>query len=185
MLQYQLYQEQHYVLDIAEELGIEPKMVCHKRPTVSCAEKLDMLKEDDCFSDWTLDRIVKAMYFTRGSSPFIEVITPEFERNVKPKEIFPYAIKISRGAAEKYWINPKRTPKGMVWGTCSPFPFTSSVGKEISDIIFLDHPSINEKLVDISIGGKSKEMFQISMHIPYRAIYNILKKQFGDRVHLV
>lgn len=179
-----LHEEQRYVFEIARELGVEPKILHLARPTISCAEKLDLLKENPGFVDWTLDRIVKALYFSRNSLPFIGIITPEFERNIKPKGIFPKTLEMSRGNAERYWINPEKVPKGMIWGTCSPFPFTSSVGAEISDLIFLDHPPIRDRLVDISVGGSSKEMFQTSMHIPYITIYEILRKQFGNLVHL-
>jgi len=178
-----LHPEQNYVFGIAKELGVELKILHLSRPTISCAEKLDLLKENSDFKDWTLDRIVKALYFSRNSSPFIGVITPEFERNVIPKGIFPKTLEMSRGRAERYWINPEKVPKGMIWGTCSPFPFTSSVGTEISDLIFLDHSPIRDRLVDISVGGSSKEMFQTSMHISYIAIYEILKQQFGNRIH--
>ena len=179
-----LHKEQGYVFEIAKELGHELRLIHHSRPTISCAEKLDLLKENLGFADWTLDRIVKSLYFSRNSSPFISVITPEFNRNIKPKDIFPDALGMSRGGAERYWINPKNVPKGMVWGTCTPFPLWSSIGGEISDLIFLDHSPIRNKLVDISVGGSSKEMFQTSMHLPYIAIYEILKKQFGNSVHL-
>ncbi|MDP3992179.1 MAG: hypothetical protein Q8P79_01580 [Nanoarchaeota archaeon] len=180
-----LHPEQNYVFEVGRELGYQPRLIHHERPTISCAEKLDLLRGGSNFADWTLDRIVKALYFNRNGLPFIGVITPEFERNLKPKDIFPKPLGMSRGNAERYWINPEKTPSGMVWGTCSPFPLLSSVEKEISDLIFLDHKLIRDKLVDISVGGSSKEMFQTSMHLPYIAIYEILKKQFGNSVHFI
>ena len=179
-----LHEEQNYVFEIGKALGYELKLVHHKRPTISCAEKLDLLKEDLNFSEWTLDRIVKALYFSRNNSPFIGIITPEFNKNIEPRKIFPKVLEISNGIAERYWIDPNRVPNGMNWGTCTPFPLVSSVGTEISDLIFLDHSLIMDKLVDISVGGTGKEMFQTSMHIPYIAIYEILRRQFGNSVHL-
>ncbi len=179
-----LHEEQNYVFEIGKALGYELKLVHHKRPTISCAEKLDLLKEGLNFSEWTLDRVVKALYFSRNNSPFIGIITPEFNKNIKPKEIFPRTLKMSNGKAERYWIDPNHVPKGMTWGTCTPFPLVSSMGIEISDLIFLDHSPIRNELVDISVGGSSKEMFEISMHLPYMAIYEILRKQFGERIHL-
>ena len=185
LLSQMLHEEQKYVFEIARELGYELKLIRHERPTISCAEKLDLLKENSNFLDWTLDRMIKALYFSRDGYPFIGVITPEFGRNVKPKDIFPRDL-ISRGKAERYWVDSKHTPTGMSWGTCTPFPLVSSIGKgrEISDLIIIDHPPINDKLVDISIGGTEKEMFEISMHLPYRTIYEILTQQFGNRIHL-
>ena len=180
-----LHEGQRYVFEIGKALGYELNLIHHKRPTISCVEKLDLLKENSDFENWTLDRIVKALYFNRNGLPFIGVITPEFGINIKPKEIFPRALEISRGTAERYWIDPNHVPKGMNWGTCTPFPLVSSMSTEISDLIFLDHSPIRNKLVDISVGGSSKEMFETSMHLPYGAIYEILKKQFGDRVHIL
>ena len=54
----ELHPEQSYVFEIARELGIEPKILPHERPTISCSEKLDLLKEDSQFKSWTLARIV-------------------------------------------------------------------------------------------------------------------------------
>src|SRR3989304_4895344 len=107
-----LHEEQKYVFEIGKALGYELKLIHHERPTISCAEKLDLLKENSDFKDWTLDRIVKALYFSRNSLPFIGVITPEFGVNIKPREILPKVLKISNGKAERYWINPEKVPKG-------------------------------------------------------------------------
>ena len=179
-----LHKEQEYISRIGKILGYEPRLLHHERPTISCAEKLDLLKENPGFADWTLDRIVKALYFSRNGSLMVGVIIPELEKNVKPKDIFPEALGISKSIAERYWVSQTKVPNGMCWGTCTPFPLSSSMGTEISDIIFLEHKSIRNKLVDISIGGTGKEMFQESMHIPYIAIYEILKEQFWDKIHL-
>ena len=178
-----LNKEQSYVLEIAEEQGIELKILSHQRPTKSCKEKLDLLGENSQFKDWTLDRIVKALYFSRNNDPYIGVITPEFERRVEAKVIFPKVLEISRSSAERYWVDPNHVPMGMSWGTCTPFPLVSSMGKEIKDIIILDYPRINDGLVDISIGG-GVEALKTSMHLPYNAIYEILRRKFGDRIHL-
>ncbi len=182
MLHGELHKEQQYIFKIGESLGYESKLVYHTRPTITCAEKLDLLRESPEFNDWTLDRIVKALYFSKNGLPFVGVVTPEFERNVNPKDIFPKILGMSRSKSERYWINSALVPSGMIWGTCSPFPLISSMGVEIKDIIFLGHPPIRDKLVDVSVGGQSKEMFQTSMHIPYQAIYEILREQFGERI---
>ncbi len=179
-----LHKKQSYVSEIAEELEIELKILYHQRPTISCGEKLGLLRENSQFKDWTLDRIVKALYFHRNNQSYIGFITPEFGGNVEPKEIFPEVLKISRSGAERYWINPSHVPMGMSWGTCTPFPLPFSVGGEIRDIIILDYPQINDKLVDISIGGTGIESFKTSMHLPYKSIYEILSRKFGDRIHL-
>ncbi len=179
--------EQRYVFEIARELGVELSLIYHKRPTISCEEKLELLKEENSeeFSTWTSDRIVKSLYFHSNSDPYVGVITPEFGRNVKAKDVLSKTLKISRGKAEKYWVDPNHVPNGMSWGTCTPFPLASSIGTEISDLIFLDYPPIKNKLVNISVGGTDKRSFITSMHLPYGSIYDILKKQFQDRVHIL
>ena len=91
---------------------------------------------------------------------------------------------MSRREAKRYWVDPKHLPTGMSWGTCTPFPLVSSIGGEISDLVIIDYPPINNKLVDISIGGTEKEMFETSMHLPYRKIYEILTQKFENRIHL-
>jgi hypothetical protein len=183
-----LHREQGYVFDIARELGIEPRILHHSRATNTCEDKLELLQENPSFLDWTLDRIIKTVYFHNSSHPYIGVIIPAFppelKRSVKAKDIFPKALGFSRSKAERYWPATTHVPKGMEFGNCSPFPLSSSMGKEISDLIFVYHPPISDKLVDISIGGSGEESHKASMHIPYIAIYEILKRQFGERVHL-
>jgi len=90
-----------------------------------------------------------------------------------------------KSAAERYWANPKHVPLGMAIGTCTPFPLSSSIGEEISGLIFIEHKPIMDKEVNISVGGTDKKSFLTSMHIPYGAIYEILRRQFGeDRIRL-
>lgn len=180
-----LNKEQDYILNIGKMLGYEPEILHHDIPTRSCAEKLDLLKRNPEFKDWTLDRIIKVLYFSENGLPFIGVITPEFGRIADQKDIFSRALKMSRTKAAKYWVRPENVPTGMTWGTCTPFPYEKSMISEISNIIFLNHPPIRNKLVDISLGGTTKEMFQTSMHIPYIAIYDILKEKFWGKIHLI
>ena len=184
MLHQGLHPEQGYVFEIARELGVTLKILQHAKPTASCQEKLNLLQENSDFKDWTLNMIVKALYFHRNGGPLIGIITPELNRNPNPREIFPKLLGISKSKAEKYWAKPDRVPKGMMIGTCSPFPLASSMGSEISDLIVTSPQSIDDKLVDISVGGLDEISFRTSMHLPYGAIYQILKRQFGERVHL-
>lgn len=158
----------------------------HKRPTISCEEKLELLKEDLQFSNWGLEQIIKCLYFHRNEEQFIGVITPAINRTINIKEIFYEVLRISRKKAKGYHVNPKNTPTGMSWGTCTPFALSSTIGedKEIGNLIFYEHSKISNKLVDISIGGNGRKMHQISMHLPYKAIYEILAEQFKDRIHL-
>ena len=179
-----LNEEQSYVVEIAEELGVRTKFISHKNPTISCAEKLALLRQDEDYADWTLDRIVKALYFNRNGGPFVGIITPEFGRRVDQKQILRKALGISGSQAERYHVHPRRVPNGMTWGTCTPFPLSSSVGNEISDLVVINHEPIRDKLVDISVGGTDKEKYRLSMHLPYKAIHKILAGKFGDRIHV-
>lgn len=181
-----LHEEQNYVFENAKKLGAEIELLKHLRPTNTCAEKLRLLHESPRFSDWTLDRVVKALYFGRSKQPLIGVVIPELEIDIDTKDLFCSKIKLlnSRGDAGRYWPNPEYVPKGMAWGTCSPFPLVSSVGKDVRDIIVVNYLPVKYKLVDISVGGESEEMHEVSMHLPYGAIYDILSLQFGSRIHL-
>lgn len=181
-----LHPEQTYVFHHAIDIGAELRLIPHKRRTESCEEKLDLLKKNSRFERWTLDRIIKALYFSRGEEPLIGIITPKFENKTQTKKVLRDVFKLDVVQPDKYQVNKGKTPKGMTWGTCSPFPFASTVGdeREISDLIVYDHPPINSRFVDISIGGQ-KEGKLVSMHLPYKAIYQILVKEFGHkRVHL-
>src|SRR3989338_10695746 len=102
-----LHPEQRYVFEIAGELGITPKILHHKTDTKTCLEKLELLKEENPleFLDWTLDRIVKALYFSRNGPPLIGIITPELGRKPDQREIFSSTIGISKSVAERYWTN--------------------------------------------------------------------------------
>lgn len=182
MAESRLHPEQDYILKIAAEIGVTPKPLQHTRSTISCAEKLGLLKEEipDEFSAWTLDRIVKALYFSRDKSPLIGIITPELGEMPDQREIFSRLLWMPKSVAERYWANPKHVPHGMAIGTCTPFPLSSSIGKEISGLIFIEHKPIMDKDVNISVGGTDKKSFLTSMHIPYGAIYEILRRQFGE-----
>ena len=179
-----LHTEQEYVPRIAKRLGIETRILHHESPTNTCDEKLDLLKQDHRYTEWTIDRMIKALYFTNNGQPFIGIITPESRTRIKQKNIFSKTLGISRTQAEDYYLNSQKVPKGMKVGTCTPFPLTSSIGTEIRSLIVVDVPGLRGKLVDISIGGEDKESQMRSMHLPYEGIYEILKRQFKDKVHL-
>ena len=183
-MEHELHPEQGYITRVADRLGIEVKLVQHEEPTNTCDEKLDLLKQDHRYIDWTVERIVKALYFTSNGSPFIGFITPELRERLKPGKVFPKILSMPRDRADNYYVDAGKTPEGMKLGTCTPFPWESSVGREIEHIIVRDFPFVNDRLVDISIGGVDKESQMVSMHLPYEGIYQILKKQFGEKVHL-
>ena len=174
-----LHPEQSYVFELSSHLGIEPQILTHKIPTKSCKEKFSLLKKMPEFREWGLEQVVKTLYFSRGNSHFVGIVMPELEIEVNPRDFFSKTLNMSKSKAERYWVNPEKTPSGMAWGTCTPFPLESSVGSEISHIIVIDYEPILNKTVDISIGGESEDHYRKSMHIPYFAIPEILKKRFG------
>ena len=76
---------------------------------------------------------------------------------------------------------------GMDRGTCTPFVpdyyfqgdgWTGSLEK----IYVLDHPAINDKMVDFSIGGIGDEARKISVQTTYKTMYDIIDKQFPGKV---
>jgi len=83
-------------------------------------------------------------------------------------------------------------PDSMEYGTCTPFISPTEM-ERLSDLfpipikgIFIhDDSRLDELVADVSIGGKGEEAHQVSMHLPYHGIYDILKAEFGDRVHKV
>ena len=85
------------------------------------------------------------------------------------------------------FVREECMPSGMEYGTGTPF-ISSQEMRNINDVyncpltkIFIhDLPEIDKKLVDISLGGKGSDAHRISLHLPYQAIYNILKAEFGE-----
>lgn len=85
-------------------------------------------------------------------------------------------------------------PSSMESGTCTPFVSFAEMhlnplerGK-INDLyggiraVFIhDEPSLDEKLVDISVGGRGAEAHKTSLHLPYKAIYKILVAAYGEK----
>lgn len=168
-----LHPEQRYVTDIARERGIDLKLLRHQRETTTCAEKAELL-------GWPVSRVVKALYFEdRGHT--IGVITPEGGR-IKTVDLLSSvpALELSRKEASRYRL-AREMPYGMILGTGTPFPYESAVEEGgIHELVVVDRPSLEDELVDISVGGKDK---RISMHIQYGAIFRILRERFEDRVH--
>ncbi|MDP3989620.1 MAG: hypothetical protein Q8Q01_00260 [archaeon] len=90
------------------------------------------------------------------------------------------------------YVGADGIPDSMEYGTCTPFisPFEMERLNYISPVpvkgIFIHDDSRLDNLVaDISIGGKGEEAHKVSMHLPYHGIYDILKAEFGDKVHKI
>jgi prolyl-tRNA editing enzyme YbaK/EbsC (Cys-tRNA(Pro) deacylase) len=167
-----LHPEQHYVWKQAAELGIPARLCYHAQKTTTCDEKAELL-------GWAPDRVIKTVYFGKDDH-VVGVVTPELHKHIPLRDILP-VLGMSKRKAKQYRL--AQPPTGMIHGTCTPFPYKSSMGSEISDIIIVDHPSIDDVLTDISVGG-GKEGKHISMHIPYKGIRDILKYCFDTRIHV-
>jgi len=187
-----LHPEQDYVFDIASRLGIKFRLVPHTRSTDTCEEKLGLYQEYkeqgllqyvDLPEVNNLDQMVKALFFTASEDePFIGIITPEIGR-LNPKQIIQdalgYSGKQARAMTRK---SDNGTPTGMEKGTCTPFPYESTMRTEISHLLIIPHPRSETIITDISVGGKDHEA---SMLIPYQGIIDILKEQFGRRIKVL
>ena len=164
--------EQHYICEAAESLGIEAKVVQHESPTVTCKEKAELL-------GWPEDQVIKTVYFKRGGD-VIGVVSPGSAR-IDIEEVISGALPdVSRKQARNYV--PNFIPSGMMKGTCTPFPYETCMFFEINRLIVCDCPSIDDKVVDISVGGCDDDALKTSMHLPYGAIYSILSEKFEDQV---
>ena len=177
----QLPPEQHYVLETAQKLGIETKLVYLPKATDTCYQKANLLQQMYPDEGWIPERVIKAMYFQRCDH-IIYVVTPELGKKIPLEEILPRALGIGTREAREYRL-AKPIPDGMELGTCTPFPLETSVGHNIHELIIYDYLPIDATLTDISIGGYGPEAHKVSMHLLYSGIYTILKHCFADRVH--
>ena len=170
----ELHHEQRYVSDIAYARNIPVELKLHPQATVSCAEKAALLH-------WDVSRIVKALYYHTGDyANLIGIITPE-TGPLDSTKIFMSALHLDKKAAKRYNANGFM-PSGMSKGTCTPFPKESVLQSEISHLIILDKPALDDMIVDISVGDEFPEPFKVSMHLPYRGIYEILSNRFGSDI---
>jgi prolyl-tRNA editing enzyme YbaK/EbsC (Cys-tRNA(Pro) deacylase) len=169
----ELHAEQQYITDLAQKLGIETKLVEHDKHTETCYEKAELL-------GWDPARVIKAVYFHKDDH-VVGIITPELGEKIPVRDVLPAVLpEISRKKAKSY--SNHYAPEGMAFGTCTPFPQESIMSQGIDHLIIYDHPSIDDQLVDVSIGGREEPHFRTSMHLPYSGIYAILAEQFPGHV---
>jgi hypothetical protein len=167
---------QFYVVEARDKFGINVKAIKHEVATDTCFEKADLL-------GWDFERIVKAVFFHKKDISY-GLIFPELGERDFPshitKEIISEVFNITKTQAKKF--KNSYCPNGMEYGTCTPFILEDSFEKGLERIFIYDYPELNNKLVDISIGGEGEEAHKISLHLKYEDIYKILKYQFGDRI---
>jgi prolyl-tRNA editing enzyme YbaK/EbsC (Cys-tRNA(Pro) deacylase) len=145
----------------------------HDKHTETCDEKAGIL-------GWDPRRVVKAVYFHRDDH-VIGVVTPETGVKIDIKTLFPEVIPgLSRTKAKSY--KNSYAPDGMTFGTCTPFPLESTIGYGIDLLVVMDFPDLDDLVVDISVGGDTEQAFHTSMHLQYKAIFDILHHKFRDYV---
>lgn len=49
-------------------------------------------------------------------------------------------------------------------------------------MIVFDEQPLKKTLCDVSVGGLDEEAHNVSMHLPYGAIYDILREAFGEKI---
>ncbi len=179
-----LQKGQEYVAELGEELGIPMKVVKHDIETSTCYEKLDILGEG-----WTVDRIVKSVFFS-GAGKIYGLIFPELGERENPECFSQKDLGAILGWGKKQTLNIRNSacPYGMEFGTCTPFVLDYSFDEDeayplpLEKIFIHDAPSIEDQIIDISIGGWGRDAHKTSIHLPYFGIYKILEKKFGDKI---
>ena len=53
----------------------------------------------------------------------------------------------------------------------------------VKAIFIHEDQSLDDKLVDVSIGGKGNNAQKLSVQLPYAGIYKILKMQYPEKVY--
>jgi len=180
----QLHVQQQYVTELAQQLGYKTKLVYHPHSTDTCQQKLSLLQQGFPDQDWSLDRVVKTI-FADVEDKIVGFVLPEKRQRITEDLVkLAYQQAGIDGDYFKPSVSEWYIPEGMEIGTCTPFVPEDSM--KYVDYIFIQKESeLDPLVVDISIGGTSKEAHQLSMHLQYGAIYDILKTKFDGKIHKV
>lgn len=166
-----------YVPTLAKEFGIQPTIIQHPRATSTCYEKAELL-------GWQAQRVVKAIY-AAVDDDICGFIFPELGQKLTEEDVKRFYSQ-AEAETEEYYLQLSTwyIPKSMEAGTCTPFISESDM-KIIDHIFVRDIPSLDDQIVDISVGGKGELSHRTSMHLPYSGIYRILRAKYGGKVHKV
>jgi hypothetical protein len=177
-----LHPQQQYVFEHAQQLAITPKLVTHPYATRSCAEKLRLLQGTFPDKGWYLGRVVKAL-FAAVDDDTVCFVMPETGRKLTQDLASHVYARLDLPTEEAYLtVDRMYVPESMEPGTCTPFVPEHEM--KLVDYIFIeDFPELTDIVVDISIGGVGKVARRTSMTLPYRSIFDILKRQFDGKVH--
>ncbi len=130
---------------------------------------------------WDLSRIVCALYLEDGGS-FVGLVAPMSVGKIDQRSVLPSVIGgMSRSSAKRY-STKDFFPTGMERGTCTPLVYECDVASPVRYILFHDEPSLDEQVVDISVGGKGTLAQRTSAQLKYGDLYSILLGRFGDTV---
>jgi len=167
-----------YFQKAISDMDIYANFIYLEKPTNTCCEKAELL-------GWDPERVIKIIFFQDAFYEYlVGIVTPELGKQIDTARLIPQALQeIDEKRASMF--KPGSPPEGMAYGTCTPFPYESSMENKIDMILMYDHPAIDNQLTDISVGGKGKEAHKVAMHIRYRDIYKILKNSFGGKVKKV
>lgn len=174
--------ERRYVSNYAEKLGFTINPVFHDFITYTCKEKIELLKKTHPQGNWTNEMAVKALY-GRIDQEIYGFVFPELEKLITTtvvRKVFA-DLDLDPPLSSKFAINSRYTPEGMDSGTCTPFVSTKEMSS-ISKIFVHEMPSLDEQIIDISIGGKGERAHKVSLHLPYKAIFEILHQRYGEKV---
>lgn len=176
---------QKYVQEIAERLEIKVKAVQHERATDTCFEKADLL-------GWNPERVIKAVLLSKEQDDFFygfvfpELGTREEPQHIVKKEVLPELLGITKSEAKKF--RNFYPPAKIEFGTSTPFLpeelfLEEGVRRKFIKKLFVHgRPSLDDQLVDISIGGFGEQAHKISLHLKYKDVYEILHYKFGEKI---
>lgn len=185
-IHFTLHPQQHYVSEIAQRLDIETKMLYHPYATDTCHQKARLLQQTHPQEQWVPARVVKALYGV-VCWEYYGFIIPEIERRLDLETLahtFSCAKLEPPVNKHDFYFTKDEIPKSMESGTCTPFPTTDDM-ERIAALFIYDFPSLDQQMVDISLGGKGEPAHTVSMHLPYGSIYTILHQQFGEKIRKV
>ncbi|MBS3113333.1 hypothetical protein J4418_04595 [Candidatus Woesearchaeota archaeon] len=198
--------ERRYILDVANTLNIPLRILQHPYATKTCQEKYWLLLKTHPENSWTPKQMVKSVFADISWELYLfvfpEILEPnkKFKMgNQKTKQLtqesinylfdrfkipIRYSLEMSNGSV--------CIPNQMEYGTCTPFLSRSEMDpcREINEIylgikdIFIhEDQSLDDELVDVSIGGKGNEAQKLSVQLPYAGIYKILEMQYPGKVY--
>ncbi len=176
MIQNILSASQSYIQKRAEELNYRINLIEHETQSATCEERAALLGISP-------ERVVRSLYFS-CQEKYIGVILPGSFGKIQPRDLFPTLFGMSKSQANRYSL--QKTPQGMKFGTCTPFPQEEIVATKMDHLLIYNHRT-KETPIYAAAGGESESAERISLVLPsYKAIYEILAAEFGcEKVKII